>query len=90
MAPYNYHNISSKEDYGAALEEIASRAKITCAVCIKMFEQPSDCKRHEETVHGGKGPYACKECIKRFGNKKYIEYQVQHTDTKHVSCEQFH
>ena len=90
MAPYDYYNIESIEDYGEALEGIAYRGKITCAVCLKMFEQPSDCKRHEETVHGGKGPYGCKECVKKFSNKKDLEYHVhvQHTDPQRESCEQ--
>ena len=90
LAPYDYYDVQTVEDYGTALEEISFRGKLTCAICLKMFMQPSDSKRHKQTVHGGKGSHGCKKCIKKFSNKKDLEYHVhvQHTEPQHESCEQ--
>ena len=90
MAPYDYYSAKTVEDYGAALEKIAFRGKVTCAVCLKMFDQPSNCKRHEVVVHGGNGPYGCKECIKKFSNKQDLKYHVdvQHTNAQREPCAQ--
>ena len=90
MAPYDYYNVKTVGDYGTALESIAFRGKLTCAVCLKMFDQPSNCKRHEEAVHDGNGPHGCKECTKKFSNKRDLKYHVdmQHTNAQRESCEQ--
>ena len=48
------------EDYCQAMERVARQANLTCASCIKMFPEPTNRKRHKDSLHEKKiEPFHC-------------------------------
>ena len=84
LAPFDYYHVVTTEDYTLALEKIAFRAKITCAICLKMFMTPKSRRRHEKSIHEKAQTYQCDDCDKKFCNRKDLTY---HYETEHQKNE---
>ena len=61
MEPFDYYHVITTEDYDEALTQIAFRAKVTCATCLRMFEHPTTTRRHEQTIHEKSKSNQCNE-----------------------------
>ena len=88
MAPYSFYHVIKLEDYWQAMDKVARRANLTCASCLKMFQEPRNRRRHEEALHEMKSPFGCNDCDKKFSNKEDLNYhhESQHAAALPVLC----
>ena len=57
-----------------------------CNVCLKLFSNKGDLKRHYRT-HTGEKPFACQICDRKFAVKRSLaKHQATHSDDKPYKC----
>ena len=59
---------------------------LKCDVCLKIFSNQNDFKRHYRT-HTGEKPFACPICDRKFAVKfALVRHQATHSEMKSFKC----
>ena len=75
--PFMMKNVVYFSDYKEAAYNVNFKDERTCKICLFESKDKNSRKKHEATVHDGKGKYVCEYCEKSYSNNTSLNYHKE-------------